>query len=173
MINMGKMKDLHYDSDGFYPDEIIELEAKDSFESELDVRNYLKNMVPNIEDTDEMCHYDMETPKNIIEIKVRKKYYDKWLIEEKKYNNLIKNAKKEKKGCIYVVAYKDNLYWCDLLKLKPIQLEKIKMPCPKTTDFENNKMIDKVNYIIPMKKFRVHIAHLLRNSIGNSLNLYF
>jgi len=156
---MGSIKDLYYDSDGFYPDEIIEIE--NSFEAESDVRNYLKEMVPDIEDTDEMCHYDMETPKSIIEIKVRKKFYDKWLIEEKKYNNLIKNAEDRKKNCIYVVAYKNKLYWCDLLKLNLIELDKIKMPCPKSTDFENKEIIDKVNYIIPMKKMKIHISHII------------
>jgi len=152
---MGKVKEYYLNSDGFYPDELIEVQG--DFESESDVRDYLKSKIPDIEDTDEMCHYDMETPKSIIEIKVRRKFYDKWLIEEFKYNKLIELS--NEKACIYVVAYKNKLYWCDLKKIDLSQIERIVMPCPKSTDFKNNEIIDKVNYILPMSKMKIHSIH--------------
>ena len=50
-----------------------------TFKKESDVREYLKYIIDDIEDSEEMSHYDMESIRSIIEIKVRKSYYDKWM----------------------------------------------------------------------------------------------
>jgi len=56
------------------------------FYNENDVRKYLKSEISDIKDSNEMSHYDMQTPRNIIEIKVRNKYYNNWMIEKYKYD---------------------------------------------------------------------------------------
>lgn len=120
------------------------------FNNEFDVREYLKFIIDDLKDTDEMCHYDMESIRSIIEIKVRKKYYKKWMIEKYKYDKLMNLC--GDKGCYYVVAYKNMLYWYDLKKIDISELEKVVMNCPKTTDFDNNEIVEKTNYILPNNK---------------------
>ena len=41
------------------------------FKKESDVREYLKFIIDDIEDSEEMSHYDMQSIRSIIEIKVR------------------------------------------------------------------------------------------------------
>ena len=120
------------------------------FKKESDVRKYLKSIFDDIEDSEEMSHYDMKTIRSIIEIKVRKSYYDKWMIEKYKYDKLMKLC--GDKDCFYVVAYNNKLYWYDLKDIDISELEKVVMNCPKTTDFDNNEIIKKTNYILPNHK---------------------
>tara|TARA_R110000824_G_C15059078_1_gene662227 strand:+ start:553 stop:945 length:393 start_codon:yes stop_codon:yes gene_type:complete len=120
------------------------------FKNELDVRQYLKLRIDDIKDSSQMSHYDMETIKSIIELKVRKTFYDKWMIEKYKYDKLIQLCKD--KDCYYVVAFENKLYYYDLKDIDLKDLEKVVMKCPRTTDFENNEMIDKINYVLPNNK---------------------
>ena len=120
------------------------------FNNESDVREYLKFIIDDLEDTDEMCHYDMESIRSIIEIKVRKSYYDKWMIEKYKYDKLMNLC--GDKDCFYVVAYKNMLYWYDLKDINISELELSVMDCPKTSHFENNKIVKKESYILPNNK---------------------
>ena len=124
------------------------------FNDESDVREYLKFIIDDLEDTDEMCHYDMESIRSIIEIKVRKSYYDKWMIEKYKYDKLMKLC--GDKDCYYVVAYDHKLYWYDLKDIDISELELAVMDCPKTTDFKNNKIVKKENYILPNHKKNIY-----------------
>ena len=125
-----------------------------TFKKESDVREYLKFIIDDIEDSEEMSHYDMESIRSIIEIKVRKSYYDKWMIEKYKYDKLMKLC--GDKGCFYVVAYDHKLYWYDLKDIDITELEFSVMDCPKTTDFKNNKIVKKENYILPNNKKNIY-----------------
>ena len=120
------------------------------FNNESDVREYLKFIIDDLEDTDEMCHYDMESIRSIIEIKVRKSYYDKWMIEKYKYDKLMNLC--GDKGCYYVVAHKNMLYWYNLKDIDISELELVVMDCPTTTEFKNKNVIKKRNYILPNNK---------------------
>jgi len=124
------------------------------FKKESDVREYLKFIINDIEDSEEMSHYDMESIRSIIEIKVRKSYYDKWMIEKYKYDKLMKLC--GSKGCYYVVAYDHKLYWYDLKDIDISELELSIMDCPKTTDFKNNKIVKKESYILPNHKKKTY-----------------
>lgn len=120
------------------------------FNNESDVRKYLKSKFKDLEDTDEMCHYDMESIRSIIEIKVRKSYYNKWMIEKYKYDKLMNLC--GDKDCFYVVAYKNMLYWYNLKDIDISELEVAVMDCPTTTEFKNKNVIKKRNYILPNNK---------------------
>ena len=120
------------------------------FKKETDVRNFLKSKIHYINDSEQMCHYDMETKDSILEIKVRKKEYEQWIIEKYKYDKLMELAKNKK--CFYIVAYESKLYYYNLKDIELKDLEKVVMQCPKTTDFENNEMIEKINYVLPKNK---------------------
>ena len=124
------------------------------FKKESDVREYLKFIINDIEDSEEMSNYDMESIRSIIEIKVRKSYYDKWMIEKYKYDKLMKLC--GSKGCYYVVAYDHKLYWYDLKDIDISELELSIMDCPKTTDFKNNKLVKKESYILPNNKKNIY-----------------
>ena len=124
------------------------------FKKESDVREYLKFIIDDIEDSEEMSHYDMESIRSIIEIKVRKSYYDKWMIEKYKYDKLMKLS--GNKDCYYVVAYNHKLYWYDLKDIDISELEVAVMDCPKTTDFKNNKIVKKESYILPNNKKNIY-----------------
>lgn len=120
------------------------------FYNENDVRKYLKSEISDIKDSNEMSHYDMQTPRNIIEIKVRNKYYNNWMIEKYKYDKLLELC--NDKGCYYLIAFKSVLFWYNLKNINISELKEVEMNCPKSTQFKNNNIIKKPSYLLPNNK---------------------
>ena len=114
------------------------------------LKDALRKLVKDCEETDTYCTYDLLTPRSVIELKNRRgnTIYPDTMLEHKKYTNNIGLDK----DYIYVVASDAHqaVYFWNVSKLteKEYNFKWHKKGCPKTTDFSNNRYIKKyVGYL--------------------------
>lgn len=102
-------------------------------------KNYYNLLVDTSDNFSKSDCYDIET-KNRIELKCRATHYQELIIEKPKYEYLIKESKKFGDVPIYINSTPKGIF---LFKLKDLKLKWFEKPLPKTTDFENNNLINK------------------------------
>lgn len=94
---------------------------------------------------DEFSPFDYESIDYLVEIKVRRKAYDPWIIEELKLDTNIGIAESVKKDFVYVNGFQQLLYVWNISKLirddYDFGFEDRKMPW--TTDFNAGQIITK------------------------------
>lgn len=134
---------------------------KGSLPSEEKVVSYL-NMVSNRNfklSEDEYCRYDAEDGEYIVEIKVRKKWYQDCLIEYDKFDDNISTSHSLGKDFLYVVATSEDIYVfnCTKLSKKDFKFKWDWKVMPKNTDFggSEQKVTKFVGYI-PVSEASVH-----------------
>ena len=107
--------------------------------------------------TDKYSCFDCFNSKYIIELKNRKPPYGPTsfngttMIEKKKYDSLLENAKKTNRTPLYIVMFQINgeFYLWNLFKQNNIFWNTESRPA--TTDFENNNMINKISGDLSIK----------------------
>lgn len=108
---------------------------------------------------DEYCHYDAEDGEYIVEIKVRKQWYQDCLIEYDKFDNNISTSDSLGKDFLYVVATSEDIYVfnCTKLSKKNFKFKWDWKVMPKNTDFggSEQKVTKFVGYI-PVSEASVH-----------------
>jgi|TARA_A100001011_G_scaffold378022_1_gene442317 hypothetical protein len=117
---------------------------------EIEVAHALMDAYPDMPELrpaiDRSSPFDFESDAYLVEIKVRRKAYDPWVIEEMKIDTNIGIAESVKKQFIYVTVYRDTIYVWNITKMKRADydfgIEKRGMP--HTTDFGGRGMITKL-----------------------------
>ena len=108
---------------------------------------------------DEYCRYDAEDDEYIVEIKVRKKWYQDCLIEYDKFDDNIGTSSNLGKDFLYVVATSQDIYVfnCTKLHKKGFKFKWDWKIMPKNTDFggSEQKVTKFVGYI-PVSEASVH-----------------
>jgi len=111
--------------------------------TERELFNYLKEIMPDLRKSkDQFSSWDCSSKlfKARIELKCRRKHYEELLLEKIKYDKLIKYN-----NPLYINSTPKGVY---LWKLKEQSIQWSERPLPKTTDFDNNKEINKeVGYL--------------------------
>lgn len=101
-------------------------------------------------------YYDCETSNAIVELKVRGKVYDEKLIELSKMARNLELAKELGKSFVYVVQDPSGIYYANVsdMSRQILMKEPLSIPCPVTTEFGDNRMINKACYTIKMTKIQ-------------------
>ena len=132
---------------------------------EIEVAHALMDAYPDMPELrpaiDRSSPFDFESDVYLIEIKVRRKAYDPWVIEEMKIDTNIGIAESVKKHFIYVTVYKDTIYVWNITKMKrndyDFGIEKRGMP--HTTAFGGRGMITKlVGYLWNKDAIKIDIS---------------
>jgi hypothetical protein len=113
-----------------------------TIDNEDDLFRYIKTCyIPDLEkSTDQFCGYDCfsKSFKCLIELKCRRKHYDKLMIEKYKYDTLLKYKCKS----FYINSTPSGVYLFNIHKIKPEWTKEKKMP--HKTDFHIfRKEVDK------------------------------
>ena len=117
--------------------------------TEKEVAQYIMAAFPRMNKLtkaeDEFSPFDYESIDYLVEIKVRRKAYDPWIIEELKLDTNIGIAESVKKDFVYVNGFQQLLYVWNISKLirddYDFGFEDRKMPW--TTDFDAGQIITK------------------------------
>ncbi len=117
--------------------------------TEEDVVRQISKRYPQLNELtkaeDEFSPFDYESDDYLVEIKVRRKAYDPWIIEQLKVDTNIGIAESVKKDFIYVNGFRHLLYIWNISKLVrnnyDFGFEDREMPW--TTDFEAVQIITK------------------------------
>lgn len=117
--------------------------------TEKEVAQYIMAAFPRMHKLtkaeDEYSPFDYESIDYLVEIKVRRKAYDPWIIEELKLDTNIGIAESVKKDFVYVNGFQQLLYVWNISKLirddYDFGFEDRKMPW--TTDFDAGQIITK------------------------------
>jgi hypothetical protein len=121
--------------------------------TERELFNYLKQIIPDLRKSEnQFSSWDCSSQllKARIELKCRRKHYDELLIEQMKYDNLIKY-----KTPLYINSTPKGIY---LWKLKEQSIEWSERPLPKTTDFKTNENVNKrVGYLSVKNAFIIDL----------------
>jgi hypothetical protein len=116
--------------------------------------NYLKeNYYPDLElSTNEFSSFDCtsKSKKTRIELKCRKKHYDKLLIEKYKYFELIKSYIEKDEIPLYINSTPNGIYAFDLRNITPKWVTDNRMP--KTTDFEEITPVEKTYSLLTIEQ---------------------
>lgn len=116
--------------------------------------NYLKeNYYPDLElSTNEFSSFDCtsKSKKTRIELKCRRKHYDKLLIEKYKYFELIKSYIEKDEIPLYINSTPNGIYAFDLRNITPKWVTDLRMP--KTTDFEEITPVEKTYSLLTIEQ---------------------
>tara|TARA_X000001382_G_scaffold58104_1_gene39749 strand:+ start:6324 stop:6755 length:432 start_codon:yes stop_codon:yes gene_type:complete len=122
----------------------INLKAlKDYNEYDLFGQIKLSNYIDLVKSEDEMSRWDCYSAhfNHRIELKCRGKHYDTLLIEKSKYDYMVDKAHENLEIPMYICSTPKGIYCFNLLRIKPNWIiEKHN----KTTQFDNNKKIEKI-----------------------------
>jgi len=104
----------------------------------------------DLQESFEFDHHDFECDQYLMEIKSRDTRYDSWIIEKMKADANLLYAFSQAKMFLYITEYKGTAYVWNITKMADnhydFNWETRKMPA--TTEFENNKFVDKeVGYL--------------------------
>ena len=104
----------------------------------------------DLQESFEFDHHDFECDQYVMEIKSRDTRYDSWIIEKMKADANLLYAFSQAKMFLYITEYKGTAYVWNITKMADnhydFNWETRKMPA--TTEFENNKFVDKeVGYL--------------------------
>ena len=103
------------------------------------------------ETTNQFEHYDAENHNFIVEIKSRDYRYADWLIEEYKYNEIMKIAKESNRMFVYVTEFDGDIYIWNLYDLQWLghEIEWVNdKEMPLTTEFGDKGTTNKsVGYL--------------------------
>lgn len=104
----------------------------------------------DLQESFEFDHHDFECDQYLMEIKSRDTKYDSWIIEKMKADANLLYAFSQAKMFLYITEYKGTAYVWNISKMADnhydFNWETRKMPA--TTEFENNKFVDKeVGYL--------------------------
>ena len=104
----------------------------------------------DLQESFEFDHHDFECDQYLMEIKSRDTKYDSWIIEKMKADANLLYAFSQAKMFLYITEYKGTAYVWNITKMADnhydFNWETRKMPA--TTEFENNKFVDKeVGYL--------------------------
>jgi len=101
--------------------------------------NYYSLLINTNENYSKSDCYDIKTMHRI-ELKCRAKHYDNLIIEKPKYDFLISRSKQFGDIPIYINSTPKGIY---LFNLQNLKLKWYSKDLPKTTDFNNNNLIQK------------------------------
>ncbi len=92
-----------------------------------------------------MNSFDYESNDYLVEVKIRRKDYDPWIIEEMKVDSNIGIAESVKKDFLYVNCYPPKIYIWNISKLvrEGYDFNYEKRGMPHTTDFGGRGMVTK------------------------------
>jgi hypothetical protein len=104
----------------------------------------------NLQESFEFDHHDFECDQYLMEIKSRDTKYKSWIIEKMKVDANLLYAFSQAKMFLYITEYKGTAYVWNITKMADnhydFNWETRKMPA--TTEFDNNKFVDKeVGYL--------------------------
>jgi len=101
-------------------------------------------------------YYDCETSNAIVELKVRGKVYAEKLIELSKMARNLQISEEIGKSFVYVVQDPSGIYYANVSEMSRqiLMKEPSMIPCPVTTEFGDNRMVDKACYTIKMTKIQ-------------------
>ena len=104
----------------------------------------------DLQESFEFDHHDFECDQYLMEIKSRDTRYNSWIIEKMKADANLLYAFSQAKMFLYITEYKGTAYVWNITKMADnhydFNWETRKMPA--TTEFENNKFVDKeVGYL--------------------------
>ena len=104
----------------------------------------------NLQESFEFDHHDFECDQYLMEIKSRDTKYKSWIIEKMKVDANLLYAFSQAKMFLYITDYKGTAYVWNITKMADnhydFNWETRKMPA--TTEFDNNKFVDKeVGYL--------------------------
>lgn len=120
--------------------ELFELLEKSGFFLSIKKSNWScdrKDCIATIE-------YNNKIHKIWVELKCRRTHYSRLRIEKGKYDYLILN-----KNSLYICSTPEGIFAFNIDKINPVWE---KTWNPKTTDFENKEMIEKITFDIPIKE---------------------
>ena len=123
--------------------------------SELDLFNYLKDKYDNSLNRSEGIYdsYDCYTKLFFIELKCRNWHYDKLIIEKVKYDRLLSESARMGKTPIYINSTPKGIFG---FKICEIPIEWSQRDLPRTTDFNDKKLISKTIGYLDIK-FSVYL----------------
>ena len=104
----------------------------------------------DLQESFEFDHHDFECDQYLMEIKSRDTRYKSWIIEKMKADANLLYAFSQAKMFLYITEYKGTAYVWNITKMADnhydFNWETRKMPA--TTEFDNNKFVDKeVGYL--------------------------
>lgn len=116
------------------------------------------NMQPLVECEDQFCSCDATNNRFIVEIKIRDKEYDSWIIERDKFNANVDKSVDERKQFIYLTEYNGKIMTWNInkLALAGYDFKWEKRPMPKTTEFDNTNQITKAVGYLYEKDAKIH-----------------
>ena len=102
--------------------------------------------------------YDAENERYIVEIKSRDKRYNNWVIEKKKFESNIIKSVETGKMFVYLTEYNEKIMTWNIHNLvrKGYDFKWSVISMPKTTEFDNKKLITKEVGFLYEQKAKIH-----------------
>ena len=129
--------------------------------TQTEIINKLNNIYPGlnlVEVSDPFSSYDAENERYIVEVKSRDKQYRSWAIEKKKFDSNIVKCIETGKAFVYLTEYDGKIMTWNIHNLvrKNYDFQWTKIPMPKTTEFDNKKLITKEIGFLYEGKAKIH-----------------